>query len=66
MTQYYDDNFGHWGQCDDEDIAWYHDVQAQSVEKTCEGCGRKVRLLPHYVYCHSCAGKGGPKWELYE
>jgi hypothetical protein len=52
---YYDDNFGHWTMDGDEDRAFYRTVQRASVVKTCSGCGRKVRILPHYAYCNSCA-----------
>lgn len=55
---YFDDNFGHWHDMDDPDVAEFYDrVQAQSVERKCEGCRRTVRLLPHYAYCDACATK---------
>ena len=55
---YYDDNFGHWDDMDDPDMQEFYDrVTKESVEKTCEGCQRKVKLLPHYAYCDSCATK---------
>jgi len=55
---YYDDNFGHWADMDDPDMQEFYDRVAQeSVEKTCEGCQRKVKLLPQYAYCDSCATK---------
>lgn len=53
---HYDDNFGHWDDMDDPDVAeYYHRVQAQSVETTCKGCRRRVRLMPQYAYCYACA-----------
>lgn len=52
---YYDDNFGHWNMEGPEDVEFYKDVQKASRLKTCQGCGRKVKLLPHYAYCNSCA-----------
>jgi hypothetical protein len=53
---YYDDNFGHWEDMDDEDnIAFYNQVQSESVEKECCDCGRSVRLRPDYCRCNSCA-----------
>jgi len=60
MAGYYDDNFGHWdGMGDDEDgeemREFYDKVQNESVEKVCQGCGRTVRIRPHYAYCNSCA-----------
>lgn len=55
---YYDDNFGYWGDMDDPEMrAFYDRVQAESVEKECEGCGRLVRLRPDYAYCDSCADR---------
>ena len=56
MPGYYDDNFGWWEDMDDEDaIDFYHRVQAESVWKTCEGCGKRVKLRPDYGICNSCA-----------
>lgn len=53
---YYDDNFGVWeGMDDPEMVEFYHQVQRESVEKKCEGCGRMVRIRPNYVYCNDCA-----------
>lgn len=58
MGVYYDDNFGEWDDMDDPDMQdFYFQVQAESVEKVCQGCGRTVRILPHYAYCDSCADK---------
>jgi hypothetical protein len=55
MPSYYDSNFG-WYEIDNEDdVAFYHEVQKRSVLKTCQGCGRKVKLLPNYVICNTCA-----------
>ena len=55
MPTYYDDNFGHWDIEDEDDVSFYHQVQRESVEKICQGCGRKVMLRPDYGYCNSCA-----------
>lgn len=53
---YYDDNFGHWEDMDDqENVEFYHQVQRESVMKKCQGCGRRVKLRPDYGYCNSCA-----------
>lgn len=52
---YFDDNFGHWDIQDEDDIDFYHQVQRESVEKTCKGCGRRVKLRPEYAYCNNCA-----------
>ncbi len=54
---YYDDNFGCYEMNDAGDIEFYHDVQRRSKAKKCQGCGRKVRLLPDYAYCNSCADR---------
>lgn len=54
---YYDDNFGHYDIEDEEDLAFYDQVQAESVEKVCEGCCRTVKLRPDYAYCNTCATK---------
>lgn len=58
MPLYYDDNFGFWENMDDPDMQeFYHQVQKESVLKTCEKCGRKVKLRPDYAICNSCADK---------
>jgi hypothetical protein len=54
-TMYYDDNFGVYDIHDEDDIAFYHQVQAESIEKVCTICGRTVRLRPGYDKCNSCA-----------
>jgi hypothetical protein len=55
---YYDDNFGQWNDMNDPDmIEFYHQVQAESIEKECQQCGRLVRLRPDYAICNSCADK---------
>lgn len=57
MPGYYDDNYGWYEIHDEEDIRFYHETQRQSVWKTCQGCGRKVKIKPDYGYCNSCADK---------
>jgi hypothetical protein len=57
MPTFYDDNFGHWEIQDQDDVDFYFAVQRESKEKTCQGCGRIVRLRPDYAYCNSCADK---------
>ena len=53
---YYDDNFGHYDDMDDEgSVEFYKHVQATNVEKECKGCSRMVRIQPDYAYCNSCA-----------
>jgi hypothetical protein len=52
----YDDNFGFYHNTDDSDVReFYRDNQRRSVSKTCRGCGNRVRILPQYAYCNSCA-----------
>jgi hypothetical protein len=55
MPGYYDENFGWYEIESEEDIDFYHQVQRESVEKRCQGCGRKVRLRPDYAFCNGCA-----------
>jgi len=61
MASYYDDNFGHWDNMDgpdgEENREFYRQVQRTNVRKKCQGCGRMVRIQPHYAYCNSCADK---------
>ena len=54
---YYDDNFGFYDIRDEDDVAFYHEMQRQSVRKKCQGCGRTVKIKPDYAYCNSCADK---------
>ena len=57
---YYDDNYGHYNNHDDSDDdadetrSFYNEVQADSVWKNCERCGRKVKLRRSYGTCNSC------------
>jgi len=57
---YHDDNFGNWEGMDPNDpdyednVAFYKQVQAESVEKVCVICGRIVRLRVEYDKCDSC------------
>jgi len=64
MATYHDDNFGVWDMRDSDDMDFYREVQRNSVTKRCDGCGRKVRLLPHYAYCDSCATKREQGWDI--
>jgi hypothetical protein len=53
---YYDDNFGCWDDMNDPEMReFYHQVQRTNVRKKCQGCGRMVKIQPHYAYCDSCA-----------
>ena len=51
---YYDDNFGCWEINDEDDIAFYHQVQRESRLRKCHSCGRLVRLRPDYAICNRC------------
>ena len=56
MTQFHDDNFGHWEDMDDEGMdEFYNHVQRTNVEKICRGCGQTVNIQPQYDICNSCA-----------
>ena len=61
---YYDDNYGHYKIESDEDVEFYHQVQRNSVTKTCSCCGRKVRIQSHYDKCNSCADKIERGWDF--
>ena len=66
MPGYYDDNFGEWSDMDDQDmIDFYHQVQAESVWKMCDGCRRRVKLRPDYGICNSCATKLEQGFDIY-
>ena len=52
---YYDDNFGCYEIRDEDDVAFYHEMQRQSVWKKCQGCGRRVKIKRDYGICNSCA-----------
>ncbi len=57
---YIDDNFGHWDEERMEDpdaIAFYHQVQRESVWKRCVGCGGLFKLRPQYGTCNICITK---------
>lgn len=60
---YYDDNFGHYEIESDDDVDFYFEMQSQSVEKECCGCGRRVKIKPEYAYCNSCADKRERGWD---
>jgi len=61
---YVDDNFGTYEMEDQDDCDFYFQVQAESVEKECLGCERKVMLRPDYAYCNSCATKREQGWDI--
>lgn len=64
MATYYDDNFGHWDIRDEDDREFYRQVAKRSVWKKCQGCGRKVKLMPQYGYCDSCATRREQGWDF--
>ena len=61
---YVDDNFGNWDMRDEDDMSFYHRVQAESVYKRCQGCGAIKKLLPQYGYCDGCATKKEQGWDF--
>lgn len=59
----YDDNFGSWQDTHDPEVrSFYRKVQRESVWKTCEDCGREVKLRPEYGVCNSCANARERGW----
>ena len=54
---FYDDNFGAYEIRNQDDIDFYHQMQAENVEKECADCGRTVMLRPDYAICNSCADR---------
>ena len=52
---YADDNFGVYDVEDEDDLAFYHEMQAESVWKRCSACRRRVKLRPSYGICNNCA-----------
>ena len=63
MSEYYDDNFGHYNIETEEDVDFYWSMQRQSVSKKCQGCGQLVRIKRDYAYCNSCADAREKGWE---
>ncbi len=61
---HYDDNFGHWEMRDEDDVAFYNQVQAESIWKRCTGCGGLFKLRPQYGICNSCATMTEQGWDL--
>ena len=54
MAAVYDDNFGFWDIDGQEEQAFFEHVHSQSVEKTCDRCQRRVRLMREKTLCASC------------
>jgi hypothetical protein len=62
----YDDNYGYWdsedGWTDGERREFYEYTQKNSVWKNCGDCGERVKIMPHYAICNSCADKRERGW----
>ena len=54
MTAIYEDNFGFWDIDGPEEQAFFEYVQRQSIQKTCDCCKRRIRLMPPKTLCASC------------
>jgi hypothetical protein len=54
-TTIYDHNFGFWDIDGQVEQAFFEYIQRQSVQKTCDRCERRVRLMPPKAICASCA-----------
>lgn len=53
----YEDNFGYYNinpENDPDEIAFYCDIVARSIPKTCARCRKRVMLLPDRTTCASC------------
>jgi hypothetical protein len=53
-TTIYEHNFGFWEIDGQVEQAFFEYIQRQSVEKTCDRCERRVRLMPPKTLCASC------------
>jgi hypothetical protein len=54
MGAAYEDNFGFWDVGEPEELAFFRDVQRQSVRAVCKRCERIVRLMPPKIICAPC------------
>lgn len=64
MNNYYDDNFGFYDMSEgSEAVEFYRSNQRRSVWKVCSICEQKVKLLPHYDKCNSCADAIENGWQ---
>ena len=50
-----DSNYGHYDMTEYDVQDFYREVQGRSDWKTCDGCYRRVKLLPQYSICDDCA-----------
>jgi hypothetical protein len=55
MATIYEHNFGFWEIDGQVEQAFFEYVQRQSVQKICNRCERRVRLMPAKTLCASCA-----------
>ena len=53
-TTIYEHNFGFWEIDGQVEQAFFEYIQRQSVQKTCDRCARRVRLMPPKTLCASC------------
>ena len=53
-TTVYEYNFGFWEIDGQVEQAFFEYVQRQSVQRTCDRCERRVRLMPSKTLCASC------------
>ena len=54
MATIYEHNFGFWDIDGQVEQAFFEYFQRQSVQKTCDRCKRRVRLMPPKTLCASC------------
>ena len=54
MATIYEHNFGFWEIDGQVEQAFFEYVQRQSVQKTCDRCERRVRLMPAKTLCAPC------------
>ena len=50
-----DSNYGHYDMTEHDVQDFYREVQSRSEWKTCDGCYRRVKLLPQDSICDDCA-----------
>jgi hypothetical protein len=55
-TTIYEHNFGFWEIDGPVEQAFFEYIQRQSVQKTCDRCERRVRLMPPKTLCAICVG----------
>jgi hypothetical protein len=55
MGAAYEDNFGFWNLDEPEELAFFRNVQRQSVRAVCKRCECTVHLMPPKIICAPCA-----------